>query len=96
MASSISGRGLHHVFKIGNRAATMDFYRNILGMKVSTEGGLIANCNQSESESNLISDAIDGDERTLNIFKWLLMSIAGSYLIVKGNADAFNRGTSHY
>jgi len=34
MASSISGRALHHVFKIGNRAATMDFYRNILGMKV--------------------------------------------------------------
>lgn len=30
----ISGRALHHVFKIGNRKATMDFYRNILKMKV--------------------------------------------------------------
>ncbi|CRK91116.1 CLUMA_CG004804, isoform A [Clunio marinus] len=32
--SGISGRALHHVFRIGNRAATMDFYRKILGMKV--------------------------------------------------------------
>jgi len=32
--ASISGRALHHVFKIGNRAATMAFYREILGMKV--------------------------------------------------------------
>lgn len=30
----ISGRALHHVFKIGNRKATMDFYRDILKMKV--------------------------------------------------------------
>lgn len=70
MASSISGRALHHVFKIGNRAATMDFYRNILGMKVNTEGGLIVNCNQWESESNLISDAVDGDERTNSSGFW--------------------------
>lgn len=33
--TSITGRALHHVFKIGNRKATMDFYRNILGMKAS-------------------------------------------------------------
>lgn len=33
--ASITGRALHHVFKIGNRKATMDFYRKILGMKVS-------------------------------------------------------------
>lgn len=32
--SQIVGRALHHVFKIGNRKATMDFYREILGMKV--------------------------------------------------------------
>ncbi|KAG5682841.1 hypothetical protein PVAND_012163 [Polypedilum vanderplanki] len=30
----IKGRALHHVFKIGNRLATMEFYRKILGMKV--------------------------------------------------------------
>lgn len=31
----IIGRALHHVFRVGNRAATMDFYRKILKMKVS-------------------------------------------------------------
>lgn len=32
--SAICGRALHHVCRVGNRAKTMDFYRNILGMKV--------------------------------------------------------------
>lgn len=32
---TIVGRALHHVFRVGNRAATMDFYRKILNMKVS-------------------------------------------------------------
>lgn len=34
MTSLVKGRALHWVFKIGNRQKTMDFYRNILGMKV--------------------------------------------------------------
>lgn len=67
MASSITGRALHHVFKIGNRAATMDFYRDILGMKVNT-CGLIVNCNQWESESNLNGDAVNTAD---HIVKWL-------------------------
>ena len=33
--SAIKGRALHWVFKIGDRKKTMDFYRNVLGMKVS-------------------------------------------------------------
>lgn len=31
----ISGRALHYVFKVAKRAETMNFFRNILGMKVS-------------------------------------------------------------
>ncbi|TRY73215.1 hypothetical protein TCAL_01956 [Tigriopus californicus] len=34
MTSLVKGRALHWVFKIGNRSKTMDFYRNILGMKI--------------------------------------------------------------
>lgn len=30
----IVGRALHHVCRVGDRAATMDFYRKILQMKV--------------------------------------------------------------
>ena len=30
----VSGRALHWVFKVADRAATINFYRNILGMKV--------------------------------------------------------------
>lgn len=42
-------RALHFVFKVGNRKATADFYRNILGMKVlrheEFEEGCKATCN---------------------------------------------------
>ena len=31
----LSGRALHWVFKVGDRSKTIDFYRNVLGMKVS-------------------------------------------------------------
>ena len=34
MALKLSGRALHWVFKVGDRAKTIDFYRNVLGMKV--------------------------------------------------------------
>ena len=34
MSSFITGRALHHVCRVGNRAATMDFYRKVLLMKV--------------------------------------------------------------
>ena len=32
----ISGRALHFVFKVADRALTAKFYREILGMKVTT------------------------------------------------------------
>lgn len=32
---NLSGRALHYVFKIGDRAKTIAFYKEILGMKVS-------------------------------------------------------------
>ena len=45
----ISARPLHFVFKIGNRLKTMDFYTNILGMKIlrheEFEEGCDAKCN---------------------------------------------------
>ena len=34
MALKLSGRALHWVFKVGDRGKTIDFYRNVLGMKV--------------------------------------------------------------
>ena len=35
MSLKLSGRALHWVFKVGDRAKTIDFYRNVLGMKAS-------------------------------------------------------------
>jgi catechol-2,3-dioxygenase len=32
----VSGRALHFVFKVADRALTAKFYREILGMKVTT------------------------------------------------------------
>lgn len=49
MALKLSGRALHWVFKIGDRSKTIDFYRNVLGMKVlrheEFEEGCEATCN---------------------------------------------------
>lgn len=45
----VSTRPLHFVFKIGNRFKTMDFFTNILGMKIlrheEFEEGCDAQCN---------------------------------------------------
>ena len=41
MSLKLSGRALHWVFKVGDRAKTIDFYRNVLGMKVSGRDGNI-------------------------------------------------------
>ena len=45
----ISGRALHWVFKVGDRAATMKFYKDVLGMTVlrheEFEEGCKAYCN---------------------------------------------------
>ncbi|XP_060527847.1 ionotropic receptor 40a-like [Cylas formicarius] len=45
----LKGRALHYVFKVADRKATMDFYRNILGMKVlrheEFKEGCEAQCN---------------------------------------------------
>lgn len=49
MALKLSGRALHWVFKVGDRGKTIDFYRNVLGMKVlrheEFEEGCAATCN---------------------------------------------------
>lgn len=48
-ATKIQGRTLHWVFKIGDRTKTMDFYRNVLGMKIlrheEFKEGCEASCN---------------------------------------------------
>lgn len=44
MALKLSGRALHWVFKVGDRGKTIDFYRNVLGMKVRENAINVLHC----------------------------------------------------
>lgn len=41
---AISARALHFVLKIGDRKANINFFRNVLGMKVKTQIDLSSVC----------------------------------------------------
>lgn len=58
MASSICGRALHHVCRVGNRAKTMDFYRNILGMKVNKTFNYIVSLKVAEIFTDKIKSSL--------------------------------------
>ena len=44
MALELGGRALHWVFKVGDRGKTIDFYRNVLGMKVRENAINVLHC----------------------------------------------------